>query len=98
MPLGLINRTLQHLTLWRKPIAFIDNLGILRNQCIAQVDHLAIHSDRFNASMRHVQNGPTGRFIDASRFHADVAILNKIESSNAMGPADCVYVSQQISG
>ena len=40
--------------------------------------------------MRKVQNGPAGRFVNATAFHPDKTIFDKINATDAMLAAELV--------
>ena len=59
---------LEGLALRGKPEAVIDQLGIARDERVAQVHDLAVHRERFHLAMGEMQDGAAGGFIDAADF------------------------------
>ena len=54
-----------------------------------------IHRDLLNPAMRHEQNRPAWRFVNAARFHADKAVFQQIQATNAVSTAEFVQLGQE---
>src|SRR5664280_3110368 len=78
--LAVIDRRLQHLALRREPEAVVDEIGIFRHQLVLEMSRTAIERDRFDAAMRHQQNGAARRLVYAPRLHADETVFHQILS------------------
>ena len=75
VPLRFLDVSLERVAFGRIPEAVIDELGILRDECVALVHDFAIHRKAFHLAMREQQDRAAGRFIHAARLHADKAVL-----------------------
>src|SRR4029450_4569049 len=84
MLLALIDQRLKHLALWREPEAVIDELGVARHQRILEMHGLAVEGERLDRSVRDVENGAAGSFVDAARLHADEPVLDEIDAADAV--------------
>ena len=98
MFLALVDHRLQHLALGREPEAVIDQLGIARHEAVLQMGRLAVERERFDGAMRSEQDGAARRFIDAARLHADEAVLDEIETADAIVMAQPVEFGQERGG
>src|SRR5258708_528499 len=96
--LAFVDEGLQHLAFGREPEAVIDELGIARHQLVLEMRGAAIEGDALDAAMRGVQDGAAWRLVDAARLHADEAVLDEIEPTDAVLAAELVEPSEEARG
>src|SRR6516162_2580569 len=96
--LALVDCDLQHLALGREPEAVIDQLGVFRHQLVLEMGGAAIERDRFDATMGGEQDSAARRLIHTARLHADEAVLDEIEPTDALLAAERVELRQQRRG
>ena len=80
----MVDGGLQHFALRAPPEAIIDQLRIARHQLVFQMGGALVERGLFDAAMRRQQDGAAGRLIDAARLHADKAIFQEVQPSDAM--------------
>ena len=56
---------------------------------------LAVEGERLQRAVGDVQDRAAGRLVDAARLHADVAVLDQVDSADAVAPADVVEPGEQ---
>src|SRR5581483_738465 len=54
--LALVDRDLQHLALWRKPEAVVDELGVFGHQLVLEMHRAAVERDALDTAMRGQQD------------------------------------------
>ena len=59
---------------------------------------LAVERERLHRAMRHMQDGAARRLVDAARLHADIAVLDEIDSADAVVAAKLVQPREQRGG
>jgi len=59
------------------------------------VRHFAVECNRFDTTVRLEQNRAARGFVAATALHADVAVFNQIQTTNAVLAADLVQFSQE---
>src|SRR5262245_49743252 len=95
MLLALIDQRLQHLAIGREPEAVIDELGIARHQLILEMHRLAVERERLDRPVRDVEYGTARRLVDAARLHADEAVLDEIDTPDAILLAVSVELGEE---
>jgi hypothetical protein len=84
MLLAAVDRGLQHLALGREPEAVIDQLGIARHQLVLEMGSTPVERDRFDRAVGSQQDRAARGFVDAAGLHADEAVLDEIETADAV--------------
>src|SRR3546814_15804044 len=80
----MVDGRLQHLAVGREPEAVVDELGIFRHQLVLEVRGAAVERDAFDTTMRPRIDFAAGRFIHPARLHADEAVLDEVETPDAV--------------
>src|SRR5690606_11781922 len=81
-----------------EPEAVVDERRVLRHQLVLQVHGAAIERDRFHAAVGGQHDRAAGGFIDAARLHADEAVLDHVQTADAVVVAQLVQLGQQGGG
>src|SRR5262249_8674628 len=89
---------LQHLALGREPEAVVDQLAVFMHELVLAVGCAAIERDGFDPTVRGEQDGAAGGLVHAARLHADEAILDEIESPDAVSTSERVEVGEHLRG
>ena len=76
--LDLVHECLQGPPLRGEPEAVVDHLGVPRHQLVSKMGDLAIKCDRFDRPVGMVKQGPSRRFVDPPRFHANEAVFDDV--------------------
>ena len=90
---------LQGQALGGEPIAVIDELGVAGDEGVAQMHHLAVEGEGLHLTMREMEDGAAWRLIDAAGFHADVTVLDHINTADAVlaaEPVEALHHAQRI--
>ena len=91
----MVDGGLEHLALGREPEAVVDQVGVFDRQLVLQMHGPAVEGDRLDAAVGGQQDGAAGGLIDAARLHADEAVLDQIETADAVVVAVLVQGGQQ---
>ena len=79
----------------RKPQPVVDHFGIIERQLLFVVQRGAVERERFEFAHSRHQDSAARRFVAAARFHADKAILDKVNAADAMFAADYIQLFEQ---
>ncbi|MND97227.1 hypothetical protein D3C80_895430 [compost metagenome] len=93
--LALVDGGLQHLALGREPEAVVDEVGVFDRQFVLQVHGAAVQGDGLDAAVGGQQDRAAGGLIDAARLHADEAVLDQVQTTDAVVVAVLVQRGQQ---
>ncbi len=85
--LSAIDEGLNRFAFRRKPEAIIDELGIFGDEAITHVLGFAINDESLEVLMSGEEDGSAGRFVDATRFHANKAVFDDVNSPNSVSSA-----------
>src|SRR3990167_8605287 len=89
-----IDHLLQHQTLRAPPETVVDQAGVFRHQLVFEVSDFAVQGDRFNGAVAFEHDGAAGRLVAATGLHANKAVFNDIQTTDAVFAADAVQLSQ----
>src|SRR3990167_1967769 len=92
--LGGVDHLLQHQTLRAPPETVVDQAGVFGHQLVFQVSDFAVQGDRLDGAMALEHDGAAGGLIAAARLHADEAVLDDIQTTDAVLAADAAESSQ----
>src|SRR3546814_12146813 len=92
----MVDGRLQHLAFGREPEAVVDELGIFRHLLVLEVRGAAVERDAFDTTMRPRIDFAAGRFIHPARLHADEAVLEEVETPEAVLAAKVVEPPQRL--
>src|SRR5512143_1186624 len=88
--LRFVHHRLEHDPLGGEPVAVIDQLGVARDQTIAQVHGLAVHGDGLDGPVGGMEERAARRLVDAPGLHADVAVFDEVDAADAVPAGDPV--------
>ncbi len=86
--LGLGDEGLDGDALGGEPEAVVNELGVFRDEAVADVHGLAIDDEGFQVAVGGEEDGAAGGFVDAARFHADETVLDDVDAADAISPAE----------
>src|SRR5690606_21665678 len=96
--LGLVNEGLQGLALGGEPEAVVNELGVFRDERVAQVLDLAVEGEGFELLVRLHEDGAARGLIDAAALHADEAVFNDVNAADAVLAAELVEGLEDLAG
>ncbi len=88
--LGLIDQSLQRLTLRRPPVTVIDHLGVARHNAVFQVRHFAVQSNGLDGTVGTQHDGAARSLVTAAGLHAHIAVLDDVQTANTVGTRQLV--------
>ena len=95
MPLTFVNRRLQHFPFRGVPEAVVNQFGISGHQLVLEMSSAAVERDLFNSAMCLQQDRAAGRLIDAPRLHADKPVLDEVQATDSVPPAEFIEPCNQ---
>ena len=95
--LRFVDEGLQQAALGAEPVAIVDEPRIPRHEIVLEREHLAVERDRLHRPVRLEQDGASGGFVAAARFHAHVAVFHQVEAADSVLPAELVERAEHLS-
>ena len=96
--MAFVYQSLQHFALGAEPVAVVYQFGVLRHDLVLEMGRAPVKRDLLNASVSLQQNCSARSLVNAARLHSDIAVLDEIESADAVAPSQIVQFSQQLGG
>src|SRR5690606_14983678 len=96
--LAMVDCGLKHFPLRAEPEAIIDKLGITRRELVLEMRGTPAERQPHDPAMSQMRDGTARRLIHAARLHADIAVLDQVEATDAMATAICVERFEQRRG
>src|SRR5690606_14984549 len=88
--LRLGHQRLERLALGGEPETVVDELGVFRNERIAQVHHLAIHRETLHLAVSGEEDTAPGSLVDPAALHPDKTVLDHVDAADPVAPAEAV--------
>ena len=92
--LAVVDGDLQHLALGTPPEAVVDQLGVLRHERILEVRDFTVEGDRLDRPVGPQHDGAARGLIGATTLHADEAVLDDVETTDAVLTAETVELGE----
>ncbi len=86
--LGLGDEGLEGIALGSEPEAIVDELGVSWDEAITKVLSIAVDGQGLEVLVGGQQNGATWGLVDAAGLHADEAVLDDVDASDAVLTAE----------
>lgn len=80
------------------PEAVVHELGVLRDEAVAQVHDFAVHGEGLDLAMGEVQDGTAGGLIHTAALHADEAVFHHVHAAHAVFAAEFVQRFHDLEG
>src|SRR6266849_2257949 len=74
----------------REPQSVVNEFGVAQRKCLLKMRGLAVHGEALEFLMRFDEQGSTGGFVGAARFHSDQAIFDEVGAADAVLGGDFV--------
>src|SRR5690606_38706449 len=92
--LGSVDHLLQHQTLRAPPVAGVDQAGVLGHQLVFEVSDFAVQGDRLDGAVSAQHDGTARGLVATTGLHADIAVLDDVQTTDTVFTADAVQGSQ----
>src|SRR5260370_26671466 len=79
----------------REPQAKVNEFGILERDVLLEMQQVPIEAEGFEFPVGGEQQRASWRFVAAARLDADEAVLDQVDASNRVAPADFVQQFDQ---
>ena len=90
----MIDGGLHHHALRGEPEAVVDELRIARHHFVLEMGDLTVEADRLDGAMRAHHDRSTGRLVCAAALHPDEAVLDDVETADAVLAAEAIQFGQ----
>ena len=93
----MIDGGLHHHALRGEPEAVVDELRIARHQLVLEVSNFTIETDRLDGTMSAHHDRSAGRLVSAAALHSNEAVLDDVETADAVVAAETVQLGEHLS-
>ena len=90
--LRLLDKPIESLAQRREPLAVVNQVGVVERDLLLVVHRGAVERQRFELAMRRHDDRAARCLIAAARFHPDEAVLDQIDTADAVLAADAVQL------
>ncbi|BBG29740.1 sugar kinases, ribokinase family [Zymobacter palmae] len=94
--LRFVDGGLQHVAFRRPPVTVVHDFRVLRHQTILQVSRFAVQRDGFDSAVRFQHDGAPWGFVAPTGFHAYIAVLDDIQTTDTVFATQTVQFGQQL--
>src|SRR3970282_2502727 len=92
----LLDQDVQSQTFRAETKAVVHDLGVSRNELIANVQLLPVEGDRLHCPMRVMQDSPAGCLVHPAALDPNKPILDDVDTTDTMAGGNAIRFLQQL--